>query len=117
VPPASQAGFEILHALFWLVVRLAEREPLLLLLDDAQWADEPSLRFLLYLLGRLSDQESYLLRGIEITLTGTIEARGDDRCGKPVPPSRSRCAVQAATASAARRASESAMIPRWPSSR
>jgi DNA-binding CsgD family transcriptional regulator len=55
-PPPSEAGFAILHAVYWLVVRLAERAPLLLLVDDAQWADEPSLRFLVYLLGRLSDQ-------------------------------------------------------------
>jgi predicted ATPase len=54
-PPASEAGFAILHAVYWLVVRLAERAPLLLLIDDAQWADEPSLRFLVYLLGRLPD--------------------------------------------------------------
>ena len=54
--PASEAGFAILHALYWLVVRLAEREPLVMVVDDAQWVDEPSLRFLVYLLGRLPDQ-------------------------------------------------------------
>ena len=54
--PASEVGFAILHALYWLVVRLAEREPLVMVVDDAQWVDEPSLRFLVYLLGRLSDQ-------------------------------------------------------------
>ena len=48
--------FGILHGLYWLAVRAAEREPLLLVVDDAQWADEPSLRFLLYLIGRLDDQ-------------------------------------------------------------
>ena len=52
----SEPGFSILHALYWLVLRLAEREPLLLVVDDAHWADEPSLRFLVYLAGRLSDQ-------------------------------------------------------------
>ena len=52
----SEAGFSILHALYWLVLRLAEREPLLLVVDDAHWADEPSLRFLVYLAGRLADQ-------------------------------------------------------------
>src|SRR5215208_4160920 len=54
--PSSDAAFAILHALYWLAARLAEREPLLLAVDDAQWADEPSLRFLVYLLGRLGDQ-------------------------------------------------------------
>ena len=52
----AEAGFAILHALYWLVLRLAERQPLLLVVDDAHWADEPSLRFLVYLAGRLSDQ-------------------------------------------------------------
>ena len=59
----SEAGFAILHALYWLVARLAEREPLLLVVDDAHWADQPSLRFLVYLAGRLSDQPIAVLVG------------------------------------------------------
>jgi predicted ATPase len=55
------AGFAILHALYWLVVRRAEGAPLLVVVDDGQWVDEPSLRFLVYLLGRLSDQPIALL--------------------------------------------------------
>jgi predicted ATPase len=38
-PPAPEAGFEILHALYRLTLRLAERGPLLLVVDDAHWAD------------------------------------------------------------------------------
>jgi DNA-binding CsgD family transcriptional regulator len=48
-------AFGILHALYWLVVRLTERQPLLLIVDDAHWADLPSLRFLNHLLPRISD--------------------------------------------------------------
>jgi DNA-binding CsgD family transcriptional regulator len=59
--PATEAGFAILHALYWLVVRRAESAPVLVLVDDAQWVDEPSLRFLVYLLGRLPDQPIALL--------------------------------------------------------
>ena len=59
----SEAGFAILHALYWLVVRLAETGPLLLVVDDAHWADEPSLRFLVYLAGRLSDQPIAVIVG------------------------------------------------------
>ena len=44
----SEVGFAILHSLYWLVVRLAEREPLLFVIDDAHWADAPSLRFVVY---------------------------------------------------------------------
>jgi hypothetical protein len=57
----SDVSFAILHGLHWLAVRLAERSPLLIAVDDAQWADEPSLRFLAYLHGRLRDQPVGLL--------------------------------------------------------
>jgi DNA-binding CsgD family transcriptional regulator len=52
---SSDGAFAILHALYWLAVRLAERGPLLLLVDDAHWADVPSLRFLAHLQPRISD--------------------------------------------------------------
>ena len=42
-----------LHALFWLVANLAERRPLVLAVDDGQWADATSLEFLAYLGRRL----------------------------------------------------------------
>src|ERR1700761_6336253 len=42
--PASDASFAILHGLYWLAVRAAEAQPTLLVVDDAHWADEPSLR-------------------------------------------------------------------------
>jgi DNA-binding CsgD family transcriptional regulator len=54
-PASVDAAFGILHALYWLVVRLAERRPLLLIVDDAHWADPPSLRLLIHLLTRISD--------------------------------------------------------------
>ena len=44
---------EAMHGLYWLTLNLAERSPLLILIDDAHWADPPSLRFLCYLSGRL----------------------------------------------------------------
>ena len=49
------AAFAITHALYWLALRLAEREPLLVVVDDAHWADDPSLRWLIYLCGRISE--------------------------------------------------------------
>jgi DNA-binding CsgD family transcriptional regulator len=41
------------HGLFWLVANLAAGSPLLLAVDDLQWADGPSARFLAYLARRL----------------------------------------------------------------
>jgi DNA-binding CsgD family transcriptional regulator len=51
----ADAGFAIMHGLYWLALRLAEREPLLIVVDDAHWADDPSLRWLIYLSGRVSE--------------------------------------------------------------
>ena len=47
--PGGDVAFATLHGLYWLVVNLAERAPLVLAVDDVHWADEPSLRFLLHL--------------------------------------------------------------------
>ena len=40
----SDVAFAILHGLYWLVVNLTERGPMVLVVDDVHWADEPSLR-------------------------------------------------------------------------
>ena len=52
-PPPSPTA--LLHGLFWLVGNLSEGGPLLVAIDDAQWADVPSLRFVYYLGRRLDD--------------------------------------------------------------
>jgi DNA-binding CsgD family transcriptional regulator len=44
----------VMHGLYWLVSNLAEGGPLMLVVDDAHWADRPSLRFLAYLARRLT---------------------------------------------------------------
>ena len=51
--PAADVGFEALHSLYWLVVNIADRAPVLILVDDCQWADPDSLRFLAYLAQRI----------------------------------------------------------------
>jgi class 3 adenylate cyclase/DNA-binding CsgD family transcriptional regulator len=45
--------YALLHGLYWLTVNLAESRPLALALDDLQWSDPPSLRWLAYLARRL----------------------------------------------------------------
>lgn len=42
-----------MHALWWVAADLSADRPLLITVDDAQWADAPSLRFLAYLSRRL----------------------------------------------------------------
>src|SRR3712207_6502781 len=54
-PPATgqDAAFAAQHGLYWLTANLAAREPLLLAVDDAQWSDAASLRWLIFLARRL----------------------------------------------------------------
>ncbi len=53
LPPGADPGFAALHGLYWLTANLAAARPLLILVDDAHWADAQSLRFLNFLAGRL----------------------------------------------------------------
>ena len=50
----DDASFAARHGLYWLCVALAAEAPLLLCVDDAQWADAPSLRFLHFLGTRIA---------------------------------------------------------------
>jgi DNA-binding CsgD family transcriptional regulator/tetratricopeptide (TPR) repeat protein len=56
-PPADvgDLAFASLHGLYWLTARLAERSRLLIVLDDLQWADVASLRWLSYVVRRSED--------------------------------------------------------------
>ena len=74
-PLDAAAGFEALHSLYWLVVNIADRAPVLVLVDDCQWADRDSLRFLAYLAQRIE--------GLPVTmlLTGRPPDAGGDEAG------------------------------------
>jgi DNA-binding CsgD family transcriptional regulator len=52
---ADDRLFARFHGLHWLCARLADERPLALLVDDAHWADEHSLRFLAYLEARIEE--------------------------------------------------------------
>ena len=57
-PPEQDDGlgpgsFGVLHGLFWLTANLAADAPLCLSVDDLQWCDRASLRFIAYLERRL----------------------------------------------------------------
>jgi DNA-binding CsgD family transcriptional regulator len=62
--PSLDPSFAVLHGLFWLTANLAERAPLVLAVDDAQWSDNASLRFLGYLAGRLEGLPAMLVVGM-----------------------------------------------------
>lgn len=69
-PPAG-----LLHGLYWLVANLADESPLLMLVDDAQRADELSLRFLAYLASRTEELALAIVitaRDAESAATGSL---------------------------------------------
>ena len=49
------------HGLYWLIANLAARRRLVIAVDDAHWADPPSLRWLAHLAGRLDGLPVLLL--------------------------------------------------------
>jgi len=70
---AGDASLATLHGLYWLAANLAERQPLLLAVDDLQWSDLASLRWLAYLLPRME--------GLELSVVAALrpEAAGEDQ--------------------------------------
>ena len=65
--------FALIHGLYWLALNASEHEPLVLAVDDAQWADEASLRFLDYLARRIEELPIVLILAFR---TGPL-AEGD----------------------------------------
>ena len=61
----------LIHGLYWLCANLAEDGPLLVVVDDAHWADLSSLRFLHYLARRLGGLRAGLVVATRPTERGT----------------------------------------------
>ena len=53
--PARDIGFTLSHGLYWLTANLADSGPLMLALDDAQFADRSSLQCIAYLAARCQE--------------------------------------------------------------
>ncbi|WP_028927183.1 helix-turn-helix transcriptional regulator [Pseudonocardia acaciae] len=56
----SASTFSVTHGLYWLAANLAEARPLVLAVDDAQWADEASQDWLAYLIPRIEGERILL---------------------------------------------------------
>jgi len=52
------------HALFWLTANMARRRPLVIVVDDLQWADAASLRWLVHLSRRMEGLPVAVLAGL-----------------------------------------------------
>lgn len=88
VPPSLGA---MLHGLHWMVTQLGDERPMLVVVDDGQWADMPSLRWLAYIAPRLEAVHALVVIAVRTGGTSVhelVEAIAD------APPT-SRVTVQA----------------------
>lgn len=65
------ATFAVLHGLYWLSLNVGAERPLLLAIDDLQWCDRPSLRFVSYLVRRLEGQPILVAASLRSAEPGT----------------------------------------------
>jgi DNA-binding SARP family transcriptional activator/tetratricopeptide (TPR) repeat protein len=63
---SPDGSFAVLHGLYWLAVNLTSAGPLVLAVDDLQWCDSASLRWLAYLVRRLE--------AVPVLVVGTVRA-------------------------------------------
>jgi DNA-binding CsgD family transcriptional regulator len=92
---AEDRSYPVMHGLFWLLSNLAESGPVLIAIDDAHWADRPSLRLVLYLLQRLDEMSVSIIvarrrgePGAPNDLLGQLAAHVTSRRVRPGPLSR-----------------------------
>ncbi len=74
-PEEPGASLTLIHSLYRLTANLASKAPVTLVVDDLQWADPESLRFLLYLTPRLADISASLL--VSVRDGAQTESAGD----------------------------------------
>jgi DNA-binding CsgD family transcriptional regulator len=67
----DESLFAAIHGLYWLASNLAEHEPLALVVDDAQWADAESLRWISYLGRRVDELPILIVLGARAAEPGT----------------------------------------------
>jgi hypothetical protein len=79
----AEQPFSALHGLYWLVANLAESRPLLAVVDDVQWADLASLRWLVYLARRLQGISAGLLLAARPVRDGPVQELLDELAALP----------------------------------
>ena len=78
-PVEDDVPHAVQHGLYWLVANLAARGPMVIAVDDAHWADAPSLRWLAHLAARIEGLPVALLLAVrdgpdEPALVGELRA-------------------------------------------
>ena len=68
-----EASAALLNAIYWVIAELCDSEPLVMLVDDLQWADASSLRALAFLANRID----------ELALTLIVGVRDGEACEDP----------------------------------
>ena len=76
VASAPGATFAVVHGLFWTIANMSAEGPLLVCVDDLQWADEVSLRFLDFLARRADDLPLALLLAVRSGEAAAVGAGG-----------------------------------------
>ena len=79
----SNGSFAVLHGLYWLTVNLANQRPVVICVDDIQWCDSASLRYLAYLVKRLEG-----LQVLVVLAMRTGEQHPTTRCSPTSPSTR-----------------------------
>ena len=64
--------YQRLHGLYWVTANLAREQPLLITIDDAQWADEASMAAQRFLSLRIADLPMVLVLGVRTVEVGQI---------------------------------------------
>ena len=64
--------YQRLHGLYWLIANLARQQPLLISVDDAQWADEASMAAERFLSLRIADLPMVLLMAVRTAEVGQL---------------------------------------------
>ena len=89
-PPAGERSdpdaAAALHGLFWFAANLASERPLLVLVDDLQWADAASLRWLVHLAPRLEGLPIALLLAARACDDELVDRLAADRAVRVLHP-------------------------------